>query len=85
MKKNNESFHQQSLLRNDTDVISDDEDHIYTRIPNIQHPSPYDSTLATENLSTIINPKTHTISTNAIDTQQPINFCHTLFTKFPNS
>ena len=28
--KNNKSLHQQSLLLNDTDVTSDDEDHIYT-------------------------------------------------------
>ena len=32
-KKHNKSLHQQSLLLNDTDVTSDDEDHIYTRIP----------------------------------------------------
>ena len=34
-KKNNKTLHQQSLLLNDTDVTSDDEDHIYTRIPKI--------------------------------------------------
>ena len=33
IKKNNKTFHQQSLLLNDTDITSDDEDHIYTRIP----------------------------------------------------
>ena len=33
IKKNNKTLHQQSLLLNDTDIISDDEDHIYTRIP----------------------------------------------------
>ena len=32
IKKNNKTLHQQSLLLNDTDVTSDDEDHIYTRI-----------------------------------------------------
>ena len=32
-KTHNKSLHQQSLLLNDTDVTSDDEDHIYTRIP----------------------------------------------------
>ena len=31
--KNKKSLHQQSLLRNDTDITSDDEDHTYTRIP----------------------------------------------------
>ena len=30
IKKNNKTLHQQSLLLNDTDVKSDDEDHIYT-------------------------------------------------------
>ena len=29
IKKNNKTLHQQSLLLNDTDVTSDDEDHIY--------------------------------------------------------
>ena len=33
VKKNNNSLHQQSLLLNDTDITSDDEEHIYTRIP----------------------------------------------------
>ena len=33
VKKNNKSLHQQSLLLNDTDITSDDEEHIYTRIP----------------------------------------------------
>ena len=33
IKKKNKTLHQQSLLLNDTDVTSDDEDHIYTRIP----------------------------------------------------
>ena len=33
IKKNNKTLHQQSLLLNDTDITSDDEDHIYTRIP----------------------------------------------------
>ena len=42
IKKNNKTLHQQSLLLNDTDVTSDDEDHIYTRIPK------YDSSLSTD-------------------------------------
>ena len=33
IEKQNKSLHQQSLLLNDTDVTSDDDDHIYTRIP----------------------------------------------------
>ena len=32
IRKNNKNLHQQSLLLNDTDITSDDEDHIYTRI-----------------------------------------------------
>ena len=35
IKKNNETLHQQSLLLNDTDITSDDEDHIY--IPEFQN------------------------------------------------
>ena len=42
IKKNNKTLHQQSLLLNDTDVTSDDEDHIYTRIPK------YDSSFSTD-------------------------------------
>ena len=33
IKKNNKTLLQQSLLLNDTDITSDDEDHIYTRLP----------------------------------------------------
>ena len=32
IKKNNKSLHQQSLLLNDTDITSDDDDHIYTGV-----------------------------------------------------
>ena len=40
MKKNNKTLHQQSLLLNDTDVTSDDEDHIYTpEFQNLTLPS----------------------------------------------
>ena len=42
IKKNNKTFHQQSLLLNDTDITSDDEDHIFTRIPK------YDSWFSTD-------------------------------------
>ena len=38
IKKNNKTLHQQSILLNDTDITSDDEDHIYTRIPNMIPP-----------------------------------------------
>ena len=37
-KKNNKTLHQQNLLLNDTDITSDDEDHIYTRIPKNDSP-----------------------------------------------
>ena len=33
IKKNNKKLHKQSLLLNNTDLTSDDEDHIHTRIP----------------------------------------------------
>ena len=33
IKKTNKTLHQQSHLLNDTDITSDEEDHIYTRIP----------------------------------------------------
>ena len=33
VKKDNKSLHQQSLLLNDTDIRSNDEEHIYTKIP----------------------------------------------------
>ena len=45
VKKHNKSIHQQSLLLNDTDVTSDDEDHIYTRIPKANSSFPPDETL----------------------------------------
>ena len=55
IKKNNKTLHQQSLLLNDTDTTSDDEDHIYTRIPKSDSSFLSDTTLQTENsLSTIL-------------------------------
>ena len=53
IKKNNKTLHQQSLLLNDTDVTSDDEDHIYTRIPKSDSSFLHDTTLQTENYSTL--------------------------------
>ena len=41
-KKNKKTLHQQSLSLNDNDITSDDEDHIYTRIPK------YDSSFSTD-------------------------------------
>ena len=58
VKKHNKSLHQQSLLLNDTAVASDDEDHIYTRIPKANSSFSPDETLhEQETLSTIIKPK----------------------------
>ena len=38
IKKQTKSLHQQFLLLNDTDVTSDDDEHIYTRIPKNNSP-----------------------------------------------
>ena len=53
IKKNNKTFHRISLLLNDTDVTSDDEDHMYTRIPKSDSSFLHDTTLQTENYSTL--------------------------------
>ena len=70
IRKPHKSRLQQSLLLNDTDVISDDEDHIYTRIPNHTKPFIPDTTITFKNFSTITNPKSHAHSTKEIETQQ---------------
>ena len=60
VKKHNKSLHQQSLLLNDTDTdsTSDDEDHIYTRIPKDNSSFSPDETLhEQETFSTITKPK----------------------------
>ena len=68
--------HQQSLLLNDTDVTSDDDDHIYTRIPKTNSSFIHDTTLKEqETFSTItkpkstITPKSNSETTSAIDVQ----------------
>ena len=70
IKKNSKTLNQQSLLLNDTDVISDDEDHIYTRIPKSETPFSTDLTLqdeySTHKKST---PKTPPQITSAINVQ----------------
>ena len=70
IKKNNKTLHQQSLLLNDTDVISDDEDHIYTRIPKNDSSFTPD-TMLQENFSTLNKPpsKTPQETTSAIKVQ----------------
>ena len=53
-KKNNKTLHQQSLLLIDTDNTSDDEDHIYARIPKHDSSFSTDTTIH-ENYSTLKN------------------------------
>ena len=70
IKKNNKTLHQQSLLLNDTDIISDEEDHVYTRIPKTETPFSIDTTLQ-DNYSTIKKSTTKTPQqiTSAINVQ----------------
>ena len=95
IKKNNKTLQQQSLLLNDTHVTSDDEDHIYTRIPKFDYFFSTDSTLQ-ENYSTLKKSPSNTPqeTTCAINVQtnspslthfsQVIPFCDTSFLKFKN-
>ena len=53
IKKNNKTLHQQSLLLKNTDITSDDDDHIYTRIPKYDSSFSTDTTLQQENCSTL--------------------------------
>ena len=82
--KNNKSLHQQALLLNDT---SDDDDHIYTRIPKSITFTSNDQlhdTYQTLNLphsksfSTIIKQVTPSVSTSVIDTTEPTTSLHIL-------
>ena len=95
-KKNNKTLHQQSLLLNDTDVTSDDDDHIYTRIPKSDSSFLQDTTLQTENYSTL-NQSTHTTSQKSVSAinvqpnlpslthcEQIIPFYDTSFFKYKN-
>ena len=96
IKKNNKTLHQQSLLLNDTDVTSDDEDHIYTKIPKSDSSFLHDTTLQTENYSTLeqLTPNTLQKSVSAINVQanlpslthcqQIILFYDTSFFKYKN-
>ena len=83
IKKNNETLHQQSFLPNDTDITSDNEDHIYTRILKHESSLTTDKTLHEEFYSTINKPKSTTTqeSTSAINVQtnsQPATHCSQL-------
>ena len=96
IKKNNKTLHQQSLLRNDTDITSNDEDHIYTRIPKSDTSFLHDTTLQTEHYFTLnkLTPKTSQKSVSAINVQtnfpsltycpQIIPFYDTSFFKYKN-
>ena len=53
IKKNNKTLHQQFLLLNDTDITSDDDDHLFTRIPKSDTSFLHDTTLQTEKYSTL--------------------------------
>ena len=95
IKKNNETLHQQSLLLNDTDITSDDEDHIYTRIPKDDSSFSTDTTLQ-ENYSTlnksISNTPQKSVSAIYVQTNLPsltycpqiIPFYDTSFSKYKN-
>ena len=96
IKKRNKTLHQQSLLLNDTDITSDDEDYIYTRIPKPDSSFLHDTTLQTENYSTLnksisntpqksvfaIN--VQTISPSVTHCPQIIPFYDTSFFKYKN-
>ena len=70
----------QSLSLHDTDFTSDDEEHIYSRIPKPDSTFSHDKTLHAETFSTMNKPKPFTIpeSTSAIEKQtnsQPSTHC----------
>ena len=71
VKKNTKSLHKQSHLLNNTDITSDDEEHIYTRIPKQELSFTTDNILQTETFSTKQNSKSTNIqhSTAAINVQ----------------
>ena len=96
IKKNHKALHQQSLLLNDTDITSDDDDHISTRIPKSDSSFLHDTTLQTENYSTLnkLPRNTSQTSFSAINVQpnlpslthcpQIIPFYDTSFFKYKN-
>ena len=56
IKKNNKTLHQQSLILNDIDITSDDDDPIYTRIPKYDISFSTDTTLQQKNILLSKNP-----------------------------
>ena len=87
IKNNNKTLHQQSLLINDTDITSDDEDHIYTRIPKYDSSFSTDTTLQ-ENFSILKkSPSAINVRTNSpslTHCSQVIPFYDTSFFKYKN-
>ena len=76
IKKNNKTLHQQSLLLNDTDITSDDDDHIYTRIPK------YDSSFSTD---TTLQPELYfTLKQSTSNTPQECNSAMNVQTNSPS-
>ena len=64
VEKNKKSLHQQSLLLNDTDSKSDDEEHICTRIPEhdssfTSHDTLHDKTETYPNIKTLMSTTPH--------------------------
>ena len=96
IKKNNKTLHQQSLLLDDTDITSDDEYHIYTRIPKPDSSFLHDTTLQTENYSALNKSTSNTsqkiVSAIYVQTNLPslthcpqnIPFYDTSFFKYKN-
>ena len=71
IKKNNKTLHQQSLLLNDNNITINDEDHIYTRIPQYDSSFSTDTTIQ-ENYSTLKKSPSNTSqgSTSVINVQR---------------
>ena len=74
VKTTNKSLHQRSVLLNDTDITKDDEEHIYTKVPEHDSSFTTDNTSHEEIYSTInekINVRTSKASTSAMNVQTP--------------
>ena len=79
-KKNKKSLHQQSLILNDSDITSDDEEHIYTRIPETDSTftvdkSLHDETYSTKQNSTSTTPQASTSAINVQTASRPATHC----------
>ena len=92
VKKNNKSLHQQSLLLNELDLTSDDEEHIYTRIPKQNSSITSENSLQnkTETYSNIKSPMPTTLqeSASAINVQshsRPTTHCSQIIPYYDTS